>query len=268
MTGRERVTDIEGVLEALREVVDDSVRTGSRIGYFASLYRQVTVAVAEGIERDEFEDGPRMSRFDAAFGARYLRALDAWREEQRLGRRGTVLGKSWRRAFQAAAEPGPVIAQHLVLGVNAHINLDLAFAAADTCPGRSIHHLEKDYQHVNEILIDVLGTLQDAIGELSPVLRTFDRAFGRLDEEMFGFSIVEARRAAWDAAVQLARDPTKAGRAARERFLDGRAGLLAQLVRTPPLPLAVLLPVVRGSEPSDVSEVVRHLDGALERRQR
>jgi hypothetical protein len=261
------VTDIEGVLVALGRVVDRSVATGSRIGYFASLYRQVTVAVAQGIDRDEFEDGPRMSRFDAAFGNRYLRALRAWREEERSGQPVPGVGRSWRRAFRATGQPGPVILQHLVLGVNAHINLDLAVAAAETCPGEQIGELKKDFDHINAILNGVLGVLQDSVGELSPVLAGFDRTLGRLDEQLFGFSVVEARAAAWEAAEDLAHAPPE-GRAFVEGWLDRQAALLAGAILKPLWPLPVALQFVRRTEPREVAETIRHLDGALERAQR
>jgi len=59
----------------LERVVDESITTRSRIGYFAALYRQVTVAVRDAIHAGEFDDGPRMDAFDTAFGNRYLDAL-------------------------------------------------------------------------------------------------------------------------------------------------------------------------------------------------
>lgn len=124
-------TDIGGVLAALRTVVDEAAGTGSRIGYFAALYRQVTLAVAQAIADGVFDDGARLSRLDAAFGNRYLHALHACQATPD----GAAAPECWRLAFAAAGAPGPVLVQHLVLGVNAHINLDLAVAAAQTCPG-------------------------------------------------------------------------------------------------------------------------------------
>ncbi len=72
MTGPRRAETIDDVLEALREVIDESVAAGSRVGYFAALYRQVTVAVARGIDEGVFDDGERMSRLDAPFANRYI----------------------------------------------------------------------------------------------------------------------------------------------------------------------------------------------------
>ena len=68
-----------------------------------------------------------MERLDAIFAARYLEAV------QQLWS-GSVPSRSWRVAFDAATQPGPIVLQHLLLGMNAHINLDLSIAAARTSP--------------------------------------------------------------------------------------------------------------------------------------
>src|SRR5687767_1088809 len=107
MTAPDGPTDIEGVLVALRSVVDEAVATGSRTGWFAALYRQVTLAVAQGIEDGVFDDGPRLSRFDAEFGGRYLRALRGWQ----VAPDADAVPRCWRLAFDACEESGPVIVQ-------------------------------------------------------------------------------------------------------------------------------------------------------------
>ena len=257
--------DVAGVVHQLTRIVDESKRSGSRIGYFACLYRQVTVEIAEGIKNGAFQDGPRMSRFDAAFGNRYLKALRAWRKEQQ-GRPqpDTELGKSWRLAFRAAEQGDPVIAQHLVLGVNAHINMDLAVAAALTQRGRPIAELKEDFDRINRILTGVLGVLQDALGELSPLFGGFDLALGRLDEELFGFSVVQARAAAWEAALLLDRQPDETWDVT-ERMLDRNAAVLARLVLNPPWPAQQALRVIRHTERAPVRRVIEHLDAATGR---
>ncbi len=68
-------------------------------GYFPALYRQVTLTVKQGIASGSFDDGPRMDRFDA---------------------------------FQGTRSGQLIILQDLLVGINAHINLDLGVA---TTPG-------------------------------------------------------------------------------------------------------------------------------------
>ena len=145
------VRDIDGVLAALRVVVDDAARDSDRIGLFAAVYRQVTAAIARGVADGRFDDADRLNRFDAVFAGRYLTALEAWRD-------GRDPGRSWRLSFRASEETDHVLAQHIVLGINAHINLDLAVAAAQTSPGDEIPGLKNDFERINDVLLDVLAS--------------------------------------------------------------------------------------------------------------
>jgi hypothetical protein len=51
----------------------------------------------------------------------------------------------WRIAFDAADRQEPPVLQHLLLGMNAHINYDLGIAAADTYPGAALVPLHRDF---------------------------------------------------------------------------------------------------------------------------
>jgi len=68
---------IDEVLDRLTAVVNWARDSGSRVGYFAALYRQVTIRVRERVRRGEFDDNARMERFDVIFANRYLQALTA-----------------------------------------------------------------------------------------------------------------------------------------------------------------------------------------------
>lgn len=252
MTGPRHTETIDDVLEALREVIDDSLRTDSRVGYFAALYRQVTRAIAQGIEDGVFDDGERMSRLDAAFANRYLEALHVWRSGGRPSR-------SWRTSFRATDDVRPVLVQHLALGVNAHINLDLPIACARMFPGAEIRGLKRDFDLINGILAVALGELQIRLAGLSPLLGALDVVLGRLDEEIVGFNVQKARSEAWDAAVLLARQPPDA-QGATEKMLDRYANGLARVVLAPPFPLPSALELVRATELSGVDATIRMLD--------
>jgi uncharacterized protein DUF5995 len=121
-------TSIDGVIVKLDAIVDQAINDRDRLGFFAVLYRTVTESVKHGIATGRFEDGPRMERLDVVFANRYLGAFHAHRH-------GGTPTRSWRVVFAAAEHRRPVIMQHLLLGMNAHINLDLAIAASEVCPG-------------------------------------------------------------------------------------------------------------------------------------
>lgn len=188
---------IDEVLRQLDQTIADARRRESRLGYFAALYRDVTARVAAAIEAGEFQDNSRMERLDVAFAWRYLEALEA---------RGTEAGptRSWTRTFEVAKRWRPLILQHLLLGMNAHINLDLGIAAVEVAPGDEITDLKADFYRINRILGTMIEEVQARIAEVSPWTGVLDRLGGRADEVISNFCLVSARDDAWDFAKALA----------------------------------------------------------------
>ena len=88
------VTTIDEVIEVLQSIIEWSIRAESRLGYFAALYKRITIAVGVAIEQGAFEDGPRMERFDVAFAVRYFDAAgDGARVFNDALRGGLVVGR-------------------------------------------------------------------------------------------------------------------------------------------------------------------------------
>jgi hypothetical protein len=246
------MTTIEEVLDRLAAVCDEAIRTNDRVGYFAALYRQVTLQIAKGIAAGVFEDGPRMSRFDAHFGSRYFRAFDGFRQPAE----GVTIPRCWQVAFEAGRDQIAVV-QHLILGINAHINLDLAGAAADTSP-EAIDSLHRDYLTVNTILTDTLDKIQGELDQISPVLKLVDFLGGQADERILSWIVRESRDAAWHWATVLA-GQTDADRLATTAELDGAAELLAKGICHLPPGAAEL---IRLGEKTDIAEVIEAIGRA------
>jgi hypothetical protein len=239
---------IQEVLDQLDVIVADARRERSRLGYFAALYRSVTAEVQRGIATGRFADGARMERLDVAFANRYLGALADWRA-------GRPTSRCWRRAFDAASRWPPVILQHLLLGMNAHINLDLAIAAAETAPGGDIHALRGDFDEINRILVAMIDDVQHRIAAVSPWMWVLDRVGERTDEALCGYCIRRARDVAWENALRLAPLAT-ADRADEVRRSDLLVAALAlPLERPGPLARTALL-CARVRETRDVGRVL------------
>ena len=238
------VGTIEEVLEALDTVVDRALERGSRLGYFAAIYRKVTARIAEGIATGYFDDVERMERFDITFAHRYLAAVGGHENG------ATPLTRSWELALRAATASRPLILQHLLVAINAHVNLDLGIAAAATAPGRTIFELRRDFDRVNEILASMIADVEHDLSEVSPWIGLLDRIGGRHDEEVIRFSIEVARTEAWRFAVELApldRDQW----AGPIRARDVRIAHVAQAILKPGWLTAGLL-VIRARESNDV----------------
>jgi hypothetical protein len=247
--------NINDVVDTLAGIVQNARNAGDRVGYFAALYRQVTVEVRAAIDSGLFDDDARMDRFDTLFGNRYFNAHNAWRRDQSGPR-------CWREAFGLLDDTDTVIVQHLVLGVNAHINLDLAITAARTAPGGAIHGLRHDFLLINDILARVVLAVQRSVGAVSPYLWLLDEFGGRTDERVLDFSIRRSRQEAWHNAVLLAGQDDSEQKGTID-LLDARATLLARLIARPGGIVRPVLELIRNTESHDVPTVIAHLDRAM-----
>lgn len=241
---------IDEVLAALDDVVERAMHDRSRTGYFAALYRTVTARVKDGIDAGFFDDAARMERLDVVFANRYLDALAAYDS----GGRPT---RSWLMSCEAAGRRRPIILQHLLVAINAHINLDLGIAAAQTAPAEALPSLRRDFDRINEILALLVGDVRRNVADLSPWIALVDRLGGRGNDAAINFSLTVARREAWRFATELAPIPAdQQGGPIRVR--DAHTAWLAGKVLHPGLLSAALL-VVRARETSDVRQVIEAL---------
>lgn len=246
-----RATTIDEVIDRLDGIIERARDTKSRSGYFPALYRKVTVQVKQGIEQGSFEDGPRMERLDVLFANRYLDAYDAYH-------RGESTTRSWALALDTTREWWPIVLQHLLLGINAHINLDLGIAAARTSPGASLSSLASDFNKINAILAALVDGVQDELGQVWPLLRVLDWVGGRTDEQVVHFSMKRAREAAWGVAQELA-DLDATAQETRIAAIDRRVETLGRLVRHPGPLLSAVAKLVRLGELRSVRRIINIL---------
>lgn len=187
---------VDGVITQLDDLIADTVRRGSRIGFFAAIYRGVTVAVRDAILADEFDDGPRMALLDETFARRFLEAHDRWRS-------GRVASRCWVTAFDASTLGDLTAIQHLLLGVNAHIGLDLGAAAATVAPGDALSALQADFDRINNVLDGLVPTDRLEFDRLSPGIAELDRS-GAIDGLLARLGLHITRAEAWHVAEHLA----------------------------------------------------------------
>jgi hypothetical protein len=190
-------TTIDAVIAAFDALIAGDIRARSRLGYFAALYRGVTIQVKAGIASGRFDDGPRMERLDVTFANRYLTALEQFRL-------GEPPSRCWSVAFDSAMRWRPLILQQLLLGTNAHVNFDLGIAAATVCPGDELPPLRHDFDAINAILAGMVNQVIDEINEVSPWIKFLDQIDPSADDAIINFSMERARTCAWDFASTLA----------------------------------------------------------------
>jgi hypothetical protein len=248
-----QATTIDEVIRALNDIVDWAWQQKSRAGYFAALYRRITQAVKDGIASGRFQNGPRMEQLDVTFANRYLQAF----EQFRAGQQPTV---SWQVAFQCASEWQPIVVQQLLVGINAHIGLDLGVAAALTAPGDQIQGLKTDFDEINAVLAGEVGTVEKEIGVISPLIGLLQTFGLRTETQIINFNMTVARDVAWSDAVRMASlAPDQMPAAIAD--LDARVQLLGRLVISPPALTKLQLSPIRACESNNVQRILNVLAG-------
>ncbi len=186
---------IDEVLASLDLIIEKSVKENNTLGIFAYLYRRTTYEIKIQIEKGAFQDNQRMHDFDVSFANLYLDALRGYMEDR-------PICKSWKISFEAGGK-NLTIMQHLLMGMNAHINYDLGIAASNIMKGKHMHDLEKDFRKVNAILATLIDEMQDRIGRVSYLMFIIDWLGGHKDERIINMKMIQARHHSWEVANEL-----------------------------------------------------------------
>ena len=190
------VKTIDDVIKILNSIIEESLINQSVLGYFAVLYQKVTIKVKEGIENHFFDNNKRMEKLDVIFANRYIDAYYAWKNNHSL----TL---SWQKTFLLETDKKKLLLQHLLMGMNAHINLDLGIAAAKISTKENIHLLKNDFNKINDILSSLVEEVQFGLSSMWPALKWILSKSGKLDNYLVDFSMEIARDGAWNFAIAI-----------------------------------------------------------------
>jgi hypothetical protein len=175
----------------------------------------MTRNMLDAIEAGRFHDGVWVSHLLERFADYYFAALDRFEQDE------PNTPPVWKLAFDATSDEDVMTLQHLLLGVNAHINFDLVFSLYDllqtewaeaTSELRETRHA--DHELVNRIIGETTDVVQDQVVEqFSPWTDMLDKLLGPLDEWLTSRLISQWREDVWDTAVrylEAADDDTRA----------------------------------------------------------
>jgi len=238
---------VDDVIHGLGRIEQHFLARRDRRGVFATAYLEITRAIERSRTDGGFLDSRWTARYLVRFANLYRTALLDYEE----GRSGRV-PKAWRISFDAARADTGLVIQHLVLGINAHINHDLAIALHEVGidPERAKRYA--DHVQINRILERATEGMKHRVAALyAPILLRLDRAVGRLDDDVTNFSIPKAREHAWAFAVALAGTRSEGDHALLRRALDDQAAVLARMVLAPPTRHPLFLNTVRFVERLD-----------------
>ena len=198
-------TTVAQVLRHLETLERTLLEDGDPRAAFVSVYVQITSALESAIENQQFHDAHWVSSFTVTFADLYRQALFDFE----CGRLGRVPG-AWRLAFDTALSDRANTLQAVVLGVNAHVNHDLAVALFRvSIVARREVRLE-DHALITRILVGEIDAVQERLIALyDPGLRQLDERFWLFDETWVGSNLASWRERAWEAAVELTDDQNR-----------------------------------------------------------
>jgi hypothetical protein len=247
-----QIHNIDDVIATLDVIIEESQMNDNPLGYFAALYKKVTMKVKEGIADDYFTDGLRMEKLDVIFASRYIHAYNAYQDNK-------PVTKSWEKAFNLSHKYWPIVLQHLLIGMNAHINLDLGIAAAEVMKGKDIENLKGDFDKINEILSSLVYEVQNDLAEIWPTLKKILEWTGKVDDFLIDFSMEIARNGAWKFAVEVAGSPEdKVATVIASR--DQSVAKIGSLVTNPGWIASAIFKVIRLGEKGSVSDKIQDME--------
>jgi Family of unknown function (DUF5995) len=245
------IQTIDEVLEALDAIIKQAEDNNDTAGYFAALYRKVTARVKQGIANNEFENGPRMEQLDVIFASRYIDAYFAWKNNQRVT-------ASWKKAFDITTNYWPIVLQHLLMGMNAHINLDLGIAAAQVSANNNINALQNDFNKINSILSSLVTEVQNELADIWPRLKWILQKTKNVDDFMVDFSMQLSREGAWNFALCIA-GKTGAELDTLIADRDARVAEKSKIVTHDGFVVSLILGIIRLGERGSVKQKIETL---------
>lgn len=246
------MTTIQEVIYSLQQITRQCRQSSNRAGLFAALYLRMTQAVAQGISQNFFEDGNRMEQLDIVFAKRYLDAFESYSAT------GTCQ-PAWKITFDACKSNDLIVFQHLLLGINTHINLDLCIAAATVAPGEKIISLGTDFNRINQLIASLADDIQECLSQLWWPMRMLTSIANGKQNDVLNFSIDKARNASWANANLLAHLPAQQYEVYITQ-IDSITGTIAQGIIHPGWMKKVLLNTIRKMESKNITDTITLLE--------
>ena len=110
MARLEKAETIQDVVRNVDQIIGWSINAESHLGYFAVVYKRVTLAIRKAINEGVFDDRRRVEELDVVFAQRYFNALNAYFYPDE--HQGPTL--PWDVAFVGDQERQAIILQHLI----------------------------------------------------------------------------------------------------------------------------------------------------------
>jgi len=223
-----RFESIPDVIAGLTALEASLYGEKDRRAVFTSAYLTMTREIALRVANHQFNEPDWVNTYTIAFANLYRDAFLAFE----AGSAGVP--SPWRTGFDAAASARGLIVQDLLLGMNAHINHDLALALVEASIDTNRDARREDHFAVNEAIRHAVDAVQQSIADrYGRIFSIIDHVLRRIDEDVSVFSIEKARLNAWTSALSLAAAGDGAERQAVLASIADRSNVIARLILLP-----------------------------------
>ena len=210
------------IIERMQEQVDHWKAAGDARAIFLECYTLMTGNMLRAIDDGRFHDNRWARSLLLRFAEYYFQALESY------DCRDEACATVWTFAHDCSCRRQLHVLQHLLLGINAHINYDLVLSLADLLepewdglPAAKRQLRYEDHCRVNEIIAATIDTVQDEVVEHhDPRMDLIDRLMGRLDERLLSGLINRWREEVWEKAMLLLATPAEDRDAFQQELAD------------------------------------------------
>jgi len=194
-TFNQKLDSIQSVIAQMQSLDQELSNTNlQNLKYFNTAYQIITQNVANQFQTNYFQSDTNMQNFDICFAKYYFNALNSF----------INLGKSdpaWQLLFENCSKNNLIKTQYLALGINAHVNNDLAFAIDDT---KNNLVPETDYLKINQIIRDSIRQVFTSYKEIF-ILENIKNITLPLTSPLLSSIIPKWRLNAWQNSLSLAK---------------------------------------------------------------
>jgi hypothetical protein len=164
--------------------------------------------------------------------------------------------------FDAASRPAPIMLQHMLAGINAHIGLDLGIAAQTVGSPAQVRALQDDFNKINAVLASQVNGIVQDINELSPALADIYAVLMQHEIFVINEALKTLRDDAWRFATVLSLQPGLL-RPLTIRLRDRNVAAQAELIYEPPGVVGLIqwaVDAIAARESRDIVKNIQVLD--------
>lgn len=203
-----RPQDVDEAVDAMRDALVYLHQESDHRAIFARAYYLITLAVWQAVnqrgayDRRIFFDAQWVKRLTGKFSSLYLQSLTT---EQRPGER------AWKIAHHLATSREASVLQNMLLGINAHINYDLAYGIylnlKEFDDGRDHLLLPRrkfDHDQINNILVDTIPIIETTLTrDYGGEVKFLGELSRGLDDVLGGVGLKYYRERVWWSAISF-----------------------------------------------------------------